>query len=124
MPFDILARILHPLKQPALSSRYPKEPPLLAPGVRGLPVVDPARCDRRGACVLACPTAAIELSARTWAVDAGRCIFCARCADACPTGAITLSSRVELAARDPRALVIVTELRPASSALTDGEVRG
>lgn len=110
MPFDVLSRILGPLRRPVLSSRYPAEPPVLAPGVHGLPEVDPARCSREAACVAACPTGAITLDDSHWTVDAGRCVFCAACARACPTAAITLGTRVELAARGRAELRIATRL--------------
>ena len=112
MPFDVLTRILTPLRRPRLSSRYPAAPPLLAPGVRGLPEVDPERCEREATCVAVCPTGAIALGEIDWSVDAGRCVFCAACAQACPTGAIALGPRVELAARERRDLTVVTRLRP------------
>jgi len=110
MPLDVLARILDPLRRPVLSSRYPAAPPLLAQGIRGLPEVDPARCERDARCVAVCPTGAIALGEDGWAIDAGRCVFCAACAGACPTGAISLGSRVELAGRERGALTIVTRL--------------
>ncbi len=110
MPLDVLARILDPLRRPVLSSRYPAAPPLLAQGIRGLPEVDPARCERDARCVAVCPTGALALGEDSWAIDAGRCVFCAFCATACPTGAISLGSRVELAVRERGALSIVNHL--------------
>ncbi len=110
MPFDVLARVLGPLRRPIISSRYPAEPPQLAPGVRGLPELDPARCTREAACVAVCPTGALALGEDDWSIDAGRCVFCAACAQVCPTGAIRLGSRVELAARSREALIVTTRL--------------
>ena len=82
VPLDVLARILDPLRRPVLSSGYPAAPPLLAQGIRGLPEVDPARCERDARCVAVCPTGDPSPSARTgWAIDAGRCVFCARLRD-------------------------------------------
>jgi formate hydrogenlyase subunit 6/NADH:ubiquinone oxidoreductase subunit I len=110
VPLDVLARIIDPLRRPVLSSRYPAAPPLLAQSMRGLPEVDPARCERDAGCVVVCPTGAVALDEDSWAIDTGRCIFCAACAEACPTGAISLGSRVELARRERGALSIVTTL--------------
>ena len=110
MPLDVLRRLLTPLREPIVTSRYPDAPPVLQPATRGLPEVDPARCERAGACVTACPTGAIALDDAGWAVDAGRCVFCSACALACPHDAIQLGSRVELAGRDRADLVIVTRL--------------
>ena len=87
MPLDVLARIIDPLRRPVLSSSYPAAPPLLPQSMRGLPEVDPARCERDAGCVVVCPTGAVALDEDSWAIDTGRCIFCAACAEACPTGA-------------------------------------
>ena len=97
MPLDVLDRILRPLRRGRVTSRYPAAPPELPPAARGLPELDPARCDATAACVTACPTAAIRVTPGEWALDAGACVLCAACARACPTGAITLGARIELA---------------------------
>jgi formate hydrogenlyase subunit 6/NADH:ubiquinone oxidoreductase subunit I len=110
MPLDVVRRLLTPLREPVVTSRYPDAPPLLQPALRGLPEVDPTRCDREAACVSACPTAAINVSDDGWSIDAGRCVFCSACALACPHGAIRLGPRVELAATDRATLVVVTPL--------------
>ena len=60
MPLDLVRRLLTPLRKPVPTSRYPKTEPLLEPATRGLPAIDPSRCDRNGACVEICPTNAIE----------------------------------------------------------------
>ena len=114
MPFDVLTRILGPLRRPTLSSRYPAAPPLMAPGVRGLPEVDPERCVREATCVAVCPTGAITLGELDWSIDTGLCIFCGACALACPTGAITLGPQVELAARGRADLGVTTRLKERS----------
>jgi formate hydrogenlyase subunit 6/NADH:ubiquinone oxidoreductase subunit I len=112
MPLDVLRRLLTPLRQPVVTSRYPDAPPRLQPASHGLPELDPARCERDGACVATCPTAALRLADAAWSIDAGRCVFCSACAIACPHGAIRLGPRVELAARERDALVVVTLLEP------------
>lgn len=114
---DWLARILRPLRTGVVTSRYPGSPPLLAPAVRGLPVVDPERCTLEASCVTACPTGAITAARAgggagpTWTLDAGRCVFCGACERACPTEAIRLGDRVELAVRERDALVARVAVR-------------
>jgi Ni,Fe-hydrogenase III small subunit/formate hydrogenlyase subunit 6/NADH:ubiquinone oxidoreductase subunit I len=105
MPLDILRRLLTPLRDPVATSRYPEAAPLLQSAIRGLPGIDPARCENAGECAEVCPTDAIELAPAAGAgeprgkpsIDAGKCVFCAACVLACPKGAISMSSRVELA---------------------------
>ncbi len=110
MPLDVVRRLLTPLREPIVTSRYPDAQPLLQEATRGLPEVDPARCERDGACVTACPTRAIELRDGGWSIDAGRCVFCGLCADACRPEAIRLGQRVELAGTERAALVQLTSL--------------
>jgi formate hydrogenlyase subunit 6/NADH:ubiquinone oxidoreductase subunit I len=117
---DWLERILRPLRTGVVTSGYPDSPPLLAPAVRGLPVVDPDRCTLEAACVAACPTGAVVIAGRpgagqgvqpavpAWTLDIGRCVFCGACELACPTDAIALRDRVELAVRDRAELVVTT----------------
>jgi formate hydrogenlyase subunit 6/NADH:ubiquinone oxidoreductase subunit I len=105
---DLVDRLLRPLGQGPATARHPTVPPDLAPAARGLPVLDPARCEGSGACVDVCPTRAISVTPASWRLDLGRCVFCGACADACPVGAITLAGRVELAARQREAIVVET----------------
>jgi Ni,Fe-hydrogenase III small subunit/formate hydrogenlyase subunit 6/NADH:ubiquinone oxidoreductase subunit I len=105
MPLDILRRLITPLRDPVPTSHYPETAPLLQAATRGLPEIDPTRCENTGACVEVCPTDAIELAPAAGfgaargkpSIDAGKCVFCAACVLACPSGAIKMSSRVELA---------------------------
>jgi Ni,Fe-hydrogenase III small subunit/formate hydrogenlyase subunit 6/NADH:ubiquinone oxidoreductase subunit I len=60
MPLDLVRRLLRPLRNQVPTSRYPKAEPLLQFATRGLPAIDPARCDRNAACIEICPTNAIE----------------------------------------------------------------
>jgi hydrogenase-4 component H len=108
---DVRERLLRPLVRGPVTARHPAVAPVLPPAARGLPVVDPTRCDASGACVTACPTGAIVLDAGTWRLDLGRCVFCAACADACPRDAIALTGRVELAATERGAVVTATAVR-------------
>jgi formate hydrogenlyase subunit 6/NADH:ubiquinone oxidoreductase subunit I len=110
MPLDVVRRLLGPLREPIVTSHYPAVPPLLQTASRGLPELDPVRCDRYGACVVACPTGAIGLDDAGWSIDAGRCVFCNACAAACPNAAIRLGSVVELAGRDRDSLIHRTPL--------------
>jgi Formate hydrogenlyase subunit 6/NADH:ubiquinone oxidoreductase 23 kD subunit (chain I) len=110
MPMDVFDRFLRPLRGGPLTRRYPDEPALLPPTFRGLPDVDPSRCDSSAACVSACPTGAITVVPGSWSVDAGRCVFCAACRDACPQGAIRLGSRFELASRSREGLRVTTSI--------------
>lgn len=111
MPGDVFDRLLRPLRRGLATSRYPDEPPDLPAAARGLPVLDPARCDNSGACAEICPTRAIRLDGATWALDVGRCIFCDACARACPRDAIRLGHQVELAVLDGRDLIVTHEMR-------------
>jgi formate hydrogenlyase subunit 6/NADH:ubiquinone oxidoreductase subunit I len=109
---DLRERLLRPLVKGPVTAQHPAVAPAPPPAARGLPVVDPTRCDTTGPCVAACPTAAIALAGGEWRLDLGRCVFCAACADACPKGAITLTGRVELAASERSALTTVTRVEP------------
>lgn len=111
MPLDVLERLLRPLRARPVTSRYPELPPDLAAAVRGLPELDPARCDGSAACVDVCPTGAIALSDAVWSLDAGACIFCGACERACPRDAIKLGRRIELAAGDRADLTIERDWR-------------
>jgi formate hydrogenlyase subunit 6/NADH:ubiquinone oxidoreductase subunit I len=106
MPGDVFDRILRPLRRRIVTSGYPDQPAELAPAARGLPELDPARCDSSGTCAEVCPTRAITLSDGTWELDAGACIFCAACARACPRDAIRIGHRIELAVLDRRDLIV------------------
>jgi hydrogenase-4 component H len=110
MPMDLLDRFLRPLRGRPVTRRYPDESAVLSPALRGLPELDPSRCDSSATCVAVCPTDAIELGSTSWTVDAGRCVFCGACETACPRNAIRLGRRFELAARSRGALRIVTPI--------------
>jgi len=110
MARDVLDRLLRPLSRGPVTSRYPDAPPDLPEAARGLPELDPARCDRSGTCVDACPTGAITLAESTWSLDVGACIFCGACARACPRDAIRLGHRIELAVLDAAALTVTTTI--------------
>lgn len=111
MPASVLDRLLRPLVRGPQTRAYPRQPLDLPTAARGLPELDPSRCDASAACVEACPTSAIELAADVWMLDAGRCVLCAACVDACPTGALAMGRRVELADRSREALVTSHPIR-------------
>jgi NADH-quinone oxidoreductase subunit I len=106
MAGDVFDRLLRPLRQGVVTSHYPDEPPDLPPAARGLPELDPARCDSSGACADVCPTRAITVADGIWALDVGACIVCDACARACPRDAIRLGHRIELAVLDRRDLTV------------------
>ena len=110
MPMDILERFLRPLRARPATRPYPLDRPVLAPALRGLPTLNPARCDSSAACVSACPTGAITLGPGSWTVDAGGCVFCGACESACPREAIRLGQQFELAARSRDGLRISTPI--------------
>jgi formate hydrogenlyase subunit 6/NADH:ubiquinone oxidoreductase subunit I len=124
---SMLDRLLRPLRTGVVTSRYPEEPPVLAPATRQLPALDATRCTRDAACVTVCPTGAITLGPAAWTLDAGRCVFCGACARACPAGAIAMDGGVTLAAITPEGMRHVTRLPapgvPAGSAESTGGAR-
>ena len=52
-----------------------------------IPVHDPARCTRCGACVPTCPSGALKV-AEEWSIDRRRCEGCGKCVGVCSTGAL------------------------------------
>jgi hydrogenase-4 component H len=110
---DLRERLFRPLVRGPVTARHPAVAPAPPPGARGLPVVDPARCDASGACAAACPAGALTVEGGAWRLDLGRCVFCAACADACPRQAVALTGRIELAVADRGAAVVETRLAGA-----------
>src|ERR1019366_8937780 len=101
----------------------PARPPLLS---RGKPEFDFNSWQDARPAADVCPTGAIAVrdrgDSRTVTVDYGLCIFCGLCAETEPRGAVRVTREFELAARNRRHLVIVTEygLNPD---VTHGELR-
>ena len=91
-----------------------------APGFRGKPEYDPVQCIACAACVIACPSNALNMQTdldsgtQTWSINYGRCIFCARCEEVCPTGAIKLGDDFELASFSREDLTVRADFRLAS----------
>ncbi|MGE5673298.1 MAG: 4Fe-4S binding protein, partial [Mycobacterium leprae] len=66
----------------------PFDPRTPAPeGFRGVPEVDPDRCEAHGECVSVCPADAITQNG-VWQLDLTKCNLCGLCVDACPEQAI------------------------------------
>lgn len=56
-----------------------------------LPVVDEARCVGTGACVAACPTAALAMAGPLpWLPRPADCVGCGACVAVCPADAVRL----------------------------------
>lgn len=95
---ELLAR----LKQGHRTSTWPDAPPTLPDRFRGLPTLQPGKCQVGCRdCAEACPTGAIALGAEGAAptLDLGRCLFCTDCVEACPEGALAFSTDHRLATR-------------------------
>ena len=102
------------------TSRYPAEPPQMPDRLRGLPLLDAARCPEGcQACADACPTDAIALKGNDLQLDLGRCLFCTDCMRACPEGAINYSQEYRLATRTREQLVINGKALELAEALDD-----
>ena len=73
------------------------DPPPLPDRLRGLPIIDAAKCpDDCRRCAEACPTDAIAING-SMKLDLGRCLFCTDCIEACPEGAIAYSGDFRMA---------------------------
>ena len=100
------------------TSRYPREAPAMPDRFRGAPVIDTKKCpDGCKACVDACPTTAIELTAGQAKVDLGRCLFCTDCQTACQAGAVMYSPDYRLSAKKRDELIFAGQLEQRAAVL-------
>jgi Ni,Fe-hydrogenase III small subunit/NAD-dependent dihydropyrimidine dehydrogenase PreA subunit len=119
----MLKIIAERFRQGHRTGNYPAQEPVLPDLFRGLPVLDPARCDSScDACVQACPYGAVARRDGTIAIDMGRCLFCGDCEAACSHGAVTFSRDYRLAARK-REDLLVTELPRAPLAALHAKMK-
>ncbi len=86
-------------KKGIITTKYPNEPYRPGENYKGMPVVDPAHCNKVGACAKVCPTGAINVTSTEVIIDIGSCIFCGACEKACPHNAIKLSQKFELSTK-------------------------
>jgi Ni,Fe-hydrogenase III small subunit/NAD-dependent dihydropyrimidine dehydrogenase PreA subunit len=101
--FSIIAERL---RQGHRTMSYPNGVPQLPDRLRGLPIIDAAKCpDGCQHCMDACPTDAMLRRGKSLYVDMGRCLFCTECATACPNGAVTYGNDYRLATRTREDLV-------------------
>lgn len=106
----MLKVILARLQQKHRTIKYPAAPPPALPDrLRGLPVLDAAKC-RNGCriCADVCPVGAVAKADRL-SFDLGKCLFCAACAAACPEHTIAFSGDYRLAVRKRQDLFVTQE---------------
>lgn len=102
---------------------FPDAPATLPDRLRGLPVIDAAKCEAGcRACVEACPTEAITVQDGVPRIDLGRCLFCTDCTDACPSGAVRFTADPRLSTRT-RDDLIKSERGLHLAAALDGKMR-
>jgi Ni,Fe-hydrogenase III small subunit/Pyruvate/2-oxoacid:ferredoxin oxidoreductase delta subunit len=113
--FDI---IRERFRQGHRTARYPLELAVLPDRFRGLPVLDPGKCEAGcSECAKVCPTDAIARNSSRFQIDLGRCLFCTECMDACPTGAIQYTTDHRLAVRRREDLRRTTDAYTLAEAL-------
>lgn len=105
-----MLRIIHErLRQGYRTGGFPKVEPVMPERFRGLPDLDPGKCQGNDApccsgCADRCPFGAVGSSGDCITMDLGRCLFCADC-PVCPHGAIRFGNDYKLATRARKDLV-------------------
>lgn len=102
----MLRAALERIRQKRRTVAFPGSAPSLPDRLRGLPVIDAAKCPpaclAAPACAAACPVGAMRPglgAAGTPLIDLGKCLFCTDCMAACPAGAIVFGRDYRLAVR-------------------------
>jgi Ni,Fe-hydrogenase III small subunit/ferredoxin len=111
------------LRQGFRTQPFPPADNPLPERFRGLPVLDPSRCDTTcRACAEVCPTAALSFEPEM-RLDLGRCLFCPACSQACPSGAVTFTREYALATTAREDLLLPPGARPRVEALRGEALR-
>ena len=119
--FDL---IMARLQQGHRTSAYPAQEPTLPDRLRGLPVVDSARCPQGCRdCADACPTDAISFGDKGLRLDLGGCLFCTDCMEACPEDAIHYTQEYRLATSTRNDLVLEGQMFERAKALDEKSLR-
>ena len=80
---------------------YPASLPILPDRLRGLPIIDAAKCGEGcRECADSCSVSAIKIVDDKPVLDMGRCLFCDGCKEACPSGVIQFTNDHRLAVRE------------------------
>jgi Ni,Fe-hydrogenase III small subunit/ferredoxin len=112
--------ILARLQQGHRTIAYPAKEPTLPDRLRGLPVIEHAKCPQGcRECADACPTNAIKHIDGELQLDMGRCLFCADCTEACPEDAIHYTQEYRLATRTRGDLVLKGQILKRASAVDE-----
>jgi Ni,Fe-hydrogenase III small subunit/ferredoxin len=121
--FDVLKTRI---AQKHRTARYPKVAPSLPDRFKGMPQIDPSKCNAActGTCKTACPVNAINGPAASISIDTGACIFCGTCETTCAAGCITFTGDHRLAMRNRKDLCISSANgTPAVRRLDDERLR-
>ncbi|MBI3724618.1 NADH-quinone oxidoreductase subunit NuoB [bacterium] len=103
----MLKVFLERLRQGYRTSAYPLEEPKLPDRLRGLPVIDQAKCASGcEAGIESCPTSALGMKDGKLELDLGRCLFCGECERTLPDGAVRFTPDHKLSARRREDLVL------------------
>lgn len=113
----MIRAILARCRQGHRTMSYPITPQPLPPRFRGLPRLDPTRCDAAcHVCEELCPCGALSTHGKL-ALDMGKCLFCGECSEVCNRDAISFTAEAGLASRTREGLNIIAgqEYQPAEA---------